>query len=293
MKTLNIIGAGRVGRTLAALWNAQQSFAVRHVLAGSIEAARSAVAFIGAGTAVQALDDMGAADVWMLTTPDRRIAESGSALAGAGLLRSGDVVFHCSGSLASAALNDASDAGAAVASVHPLKTFADPAEATRTFQGTYCVMEGESAALDVLGPAFEGIGARLSRIGGERKTLYHAACVLVCNDFTALLEAGLRCFEQAGIPRETATTMMAPLVRETLDNVVRVGPGDALTGPVARGDALVVEKHLQALGQWDPQITAIYRELGRVGVELARAKQGADGGALDRIAALFQTQRSD
>jgi predicted short-subunit dehydrogenase-like oxidoreductase (DUF2520 family) len=287
MKTLNVIGAGRVGRTLAHLLQRDQVFAVQAVLNGTSDSARAAVAFIGAGEAAEALAAMAPADVWMITTPDRRIAVECEKLAASGRLRPSDVVFHCSGALASSELASATAAGARVASVHPLKTFAAPADAIRTFAGTPCVAEGDPAALDVLVPAFERIGARVLSIEGTQKTLYHAACVIVSNDLVALLETGLRCFQKAGIAREAASQMIEPIVRETVDNVFRSGTVQALTGPVARGDDLVVARHLEALVASDAQITAIYRALAGVAVDLAREKGSAEDEALARIEALL------
>src|SRR5688500_18635967 len=171
MKTLNVVGAGRVARTLASLWRGQGVFAVQDVLAGSAAGARSAVAFIAAGTVNAAVNTMRAADVWMIATPDREIVNAATALATLDLLRPDDVVFHCSGSIASLELAAAAAAGAIVASVHPLKTFADPHDAVRTFTGTYCAAEGDDAALAVLVPAFERIGGRICRIDPQFKTV--------------------------------------------------------------------------------------------------------------------------
>jgi predicted short-subunit dehydrogenase-like oxidoreductase (DUF2520 family) len=282
MKTLNIIGAGRVGRTLGALWQRHGAFVLQDVLTGRPESAHAAVAVMGGGRAVSRLDEMRPADVWMLTPPDDRIAACSEALAGSGRLRPGDVVFHCSGALASNELAAAEARGACAASMHPLKSFADPA-ATQSFAGTFCTAEGAAAALATLKPAFERIGARISEIDARAKTLYHAASVVVCNDLTALMEAGLRCYERAGIARETARPMMEPLVRETLDNVFRLGTVRALTGPVARGDEAVVERHLRALAECGADELAIYRALGRVAVALAREQGRADADALDHI----------
>ncbi|MFZ3221200.1 MAG: hypothetical protein WA174_14275, partial [Rhodoferax sp.] len=53
--TLNLIGAGRVGQTLARLWQLQGSFAVQDVLTTSLPSAQSAVDCIGAGRAVEQL----------------------------------------------------------------------------------------------------------------------------------------------------------------------------------------------------------------------------------------------
>lgn len=283
MRRINIIGAGRVGITLGLLWRDRGPFDIGDVLDRTPEGARSAVATIGAGQAVAQLSRMRAAPVWMITSPDARIASCGEALAASGRLRPGDVVFHCSGALASTVLGAAAGSGASIASVHPLKSFADPAAAARSFAGTYCAAEGDRAALEVLIPAFESVGARVSAIDPGAKTLYHAASVLVCNYLTALLEAGLRGYARAGISRDIAQPMMEPLVRETLDNVFRIGTVRALTGPIARGDDAVVARQLQVLAESDPGIARIYRALGAVAVELARAQGGADADALESI----------
>jgi predicted short-subunit dehydrogenase-like oxidoreductase (DUF2520 family) len=282
MKTLNVLGAGRVGRSLAALWTAKRAFALQDVLDGSFAGARSAVAFAGAGEAVERFEALRPADVWMLTTPDREIRTSCDRVACAGLLRASDVVFHCSGSMSSVDLAAAAAVGAGVASVHPLKSFADPAESVRTFEGTHCAAEGSIEALEVLAPAFECIGARVSRIDAASKTLYHAASVIVCNYLTALIEAGLRCYESAGIPRGTAATMIEPIVRQTVHNVFRLGTAGALTGPIARGDDGVVLHHLAALQSSEPRLAALYRELGTIALDLARL-QGVEAEPLARV----------
>jgi predicted short-subunit dehydrogenase-like oxidoreductase (DUF2520 family) len=288
MKRLNVIGTGRVGRTLASLWEEKRTFSVQYLLDGALNGARSAAAFIGDGRPVGSLEEMRAADVWMLTPPDGKIAECCEALAGSGLLRKGDIVFHCSGAMPSDELEAAAAAGAKVASVHPLKSFADPRDAVRSFAGTYCTADGDRAALQVLRPAFERIGAIVAEIEPHFKTIYHAASVIVCNYLTALLDVGLRCYEKSGLERETAMRMMEPLVRETVDNVFKLGTVKALTGPVARGDHTVVARQLKALAAWDARIGEIYRELGAVALELSRAQGEASGAALAQLRRLLE-----
>jgi prephenate dehydrogenase len=73
LKTLNIIGAGRVGRSLAHLWHKEGVFAVQDVLTRSQASADEAVQFIAAGRAVTRFCDLRAADVWMLAVPDGQI----------------------------------------------------------------------------------------------------------------------------------------------------------------------------------------------------------------------------
>ncbi len=284
-KILNIIGPGRVGRTLGALLQQAGLCAVQDVLSAEIATAETAVAFIGAGRAVRTLGDMRQAGLWLLTPPDAAIAPVAAALATAGKMRKSDIVFHCSGAQPSGILAPLAVAGAHMASVHPLKSFADPVDAQKNFSGTFCTVEGDAAAIALLTPLFEQLGARVVAIDPAGKTLYHAASVLVCNDLTALMEAGLRTYEKVGINRATAQVMMEPLVRETLDNVFALGTTRALTGPVARGDAEVIARQLAALEALDTRIADAYRALNQVALDLAQAQGGASAAALTAVAA--------
>lgn len=281
--SLNIIGPGRVGRTLGLLLRRARQCAVQDVLGAKIATAEAALAVIGAGRAVRTLGELRTADIWLLTPPDAAIAPVAAALAATGRVRPGDIVMHCSGAQPSTILAPLAVMGARVASVHPVKSFADPAVAADTFVGTYCTAEGDATALQVLIPLFEQLGARVVVIDPAAKTLYHAASVLVCNGLTALMEAGLRTYESAGLERAIAQSMMEPLVRETLDNVFRLGPVRALTGPVARGDAAVLERQLAALAAFDGRIAEAYRALNQLALELARQQGGVSPEKLETV----------
>ena len=289
MPVLNIIGCGRVGRTLACLWREQGVFEIGDVNDHTADKSRLAVEFIGGGRACAEISAMRAAGLWLLAPPDDRIEDACKALAAGSALAAGDIVFHCSGALPSTVLSAAAARGAVVASVHPLKTFADAAIAVKTFSGTNCAAEGDAGALAALKPAFERIGACVFQIDARAKTLYHAASVLVCNDLTALLETGARTFEAAGLQRADALRMVEPLVRETLDNVFSLGTTAALTGPVARGDVEVVKRQLAALSATDARLDAVYRSLGVIAAELASAQGKAAATALAEITALLKS----
>lgn len=291
MPVLDIIGCGRVGRTLARLWRDHGVFTVGDVNDRTAEKSRTAVEFIGGGRPCIEIPAMRPAKFWMLAPPDDLVEAVCNALAAGGVLAAGDIVFHCSGALPSTALSAAAARGAIVASVHPLKTFADAAMAVRTFAGTNCAAEGDACALSELTPAFERIGARVFQIDARAKTLYHAASVLVCNDLTALLETGARTFEAAGLQRADALRMVEPLVRETLDNIFRLGTAAALTGPVARGDVEVIKRQLAALAATDARLEAVYRSLGLIAVELAGAQGKAAATAVAEIAALLKSDQ--
>lgn len=272
MTTLNLVGAGHVGRALGRLFAARGAFTLQDVLTRSDSSAHQAVAFIGAGQARAALAQMRAAQVWMLAVGDDAIAPTCEALAQTGQL-AGAVVFHCSGAKASGELQAARAAGAFVASVHPVRSFADPQAVAADFAGTYCGIEGDPQALAVLEPAFEAIGARLVRIDPAAKTVYHAAAVFASNYLVTVLDAALRAYEAAGVPPQVARELARPLATEALANVFRLGPEAALSGPVARGDMATVARQQQAVTQWDAATGRLYQALVPPTVDLARRKR--------------------
>ncbi|MCA9770902.1 MAG: DUF2520 domain-containing protein [Myxococcales bacterium] len=290
MRSLNVVGAGRVGRVLARLWSRAGVFEIRAVLCRRAAGAAEAVAFIGSGAPLTAIEELPSARVWLIAVPDDVLEAAARALARSGVVHAGDVVFHPSGAQASDALAPLRAAGARVAGVHPVKSFAEPEAAAASFVGTWCGAEGDAEALRVLGPAFEAIGARLFPVDLERKVLYHAAGVFGCNYLTALLELALRCYEAAGVPRETAAAVLDPIARETVDNVFRLGTQGALTGPIARGDAGTVARQLGALREWDADAAAAYRALGAVACDLAEDRPGASERSIAAIRSLLFTE---
>jgi predicted short-subunit dehydrogenase-like oxidoreductase (DUF2520 family) len=274
--SLNIVGAGHVGRALGRVFTARGIFAVQDVLTRSQASAQAAAGFIGAGHAVDALGWLRAADVWMLAVSDDRLPEVAAALAQAHDV-SGAVVFHCSGAKASGELAPLRAAGAAIASVHPVRSFADPAAVAAAFDGTWCGVEGDPAALALLVPAFEAAGARIVAIDAAAKTVYHAASVFASNYLVTVLDAALRAYQAAGIPEGVARELAQPLAAETLANVMRLGAEQALSGPIARGDEATVARQQSAVEAWDGPSGALYAALAEATRDLARRKHGQGG----------------
>ncbi len=273
---ITIIGAGHVGRTLGRLFQDSGHCEIGDVLNRSLKSAERAAAFIGGGGPIADIGDLAPADVLMMSVSDASIHPMAVALAETGAMRPGTIAFHCSGGVPSSALEPLAGQGVRICAVHPVKSFADPETSLRTFRGTYCSAEGEGQACDTVGQLFEGCGARIFRLKTEEKEIYHAASVFVCNYLTTLMDVGLQCYGRAGVERETALTVMGPLVMETVRNNLEQGPENALTGPIARGDHNLVRKHIEKLAAWDAGVAALYRELAKATVDISRRKGVAD-----------------
>ncbi len=268
--SLNIIGAGRVGSTLAQLWSQQNVFNVQALFSRNISHAQQAVEWAGIGTAYDQFNALPAADVWLISTPDHAIRDSCEQLLAKHVIVPGNTVFHCSGALGSEQLVSAQKHGAHIASAHPLKSFVERGLVQLDkFAGTPCAVEGDVKAIALLQKAFVEIGAKPFIIVSKHKSLYHAASVMVCNYQNALIEIGLQTYAHAGIPAEEALALIEPIVRNTIDNIFRMGPRDALTGPIVRGETEIVASEIADLHAWRPDIAAIYRQLGLVTLDLA------------------------
>jgi predicted short-subunit dehydrogenase-like oxidoreductase (DUF2520 family) len=283
MKTLNIIGCGAVGQTLGRLFHEARVFEVRDILTRSLDSAQRASGFLGAGRPVSGFDEMRPADLYIIAASDDAIAGCAADLAATGLAGPGTTVCHLSGALPSSLLAPLAGLGAEIASVHPVKSFADPLDSVARFAGTWCGIEGDAAAVACLSIAFSAIGGKIFSVDPRFKTIYHAGSVLVCNYLTALVESGVRAYCKGGLSDQIALEVMEPLVRGTLDNIFRSGTVQALTGPIARGDCAVVSRQLDALDAWDGDISHIYRALGRVALDLSELRGSASESDLRKL----------
>ncbi len=272
-KTLSIIGCGNVGKTLGRLWTVNQTFQLQDVLNRSMPSTQRAVSFIGQGRAVESYANLQPADIYLIGASDDQIVNCCEELARTGHLSAATIVFHCSGALPSSVLQPAMQHGAAVASIHPVRSFASPEQLVGDFAGTYCGMEGDPRALAVLEQGFSAIGARLVKIDEDFKIIYHSAAVFASNYLVTLLDVALEAYVASGIARDSALDMLGPLVQKTVENVLRLGPAEALTGPIARGDMSTAVKQYHAVAGWNPQYGELYRQLGRLTAQLARQPQ--------------------
>jgi predicted short-subunit dehydrogenase-like oxidoreductase (DUF2520 family) len=286
MASITIIGAGKVGTALGRVL-AAAGHDIADITSRSRTSAEQARALIGAGRVVDALPDLRPAEILMLAVSDNALHGMAEDLAGTEAVREGTIVVHCSGATPSSVLAPLRGRGASVASLHPVKTFTDPLRDAETFAGTWCAVEGDAAAVARLTGLFEEAGARVFAIEGERKLTYHAANVFLCNYLFPLIEAGLQCYERAGVPREVAAQVVDPILHATIDNALRDGPARAITGPIARGDDRVVADQVRAVEAHDARLGELYRLLGLFSADLAERKGAASAEGLERIRRLL------
>jgi predicted short-subunit dehydrogenase-like oxidoreductase (DUF2520 family) len=125
-----------------------------------------------------------------------------------------------------------------------------------------------------------GVAVRLS---GANKAAYHAAGSFACVYVLALMETATRLLMAQGFKRRQAMRALLPLVRQTLDNFESVGPLAAWTGPLSRGDFKTIERHVDALADFEPEILEAYKALSRLAAGVLAKQPGAMQKQLDEI----------
>jgi predicted short-subunit dehydrogenase-like oxidoreductase (DUF2520 family) len=268
MTSFSIVGAGRVGTSLAFALT-RKGWALKVIADLDSAAARESRKAIGTGTATADLPRAArGAEVLFICVPDDAVAAVAGKLAGSRRTWTGRIVFHTSGLLPAAALEPLRRRGSAVASLHPIRSFPAKEGRASTFRGIFWGLEGDRRAVGVGRSVVGALGGRALVIGAKDKPLYHAACSLASNAFVSLEAMASALLEDAGIGPKTAAAALIPLVQGTLQNVKKLGPEGALTGPVSRGDVRTVRAHLAALGPYPAQ-KGIYVSLAMQALRLA------------------------
>lgn len=206
-------------------------------------------------------DDMRMAHLILLTVPDDRIAGLAEMLSRLPLDWGNKIGVHTSGVLPSRVLEPLRRKGAAVASLHPLISFADDPRQNPELPRCWFNLEGDEPAIEQLEAVLQSIGNPAFRISPDQKQALHLTGVFTANFYVALASAVRELSDGLLPPDGNIFSVLRPLLLSSLDQLERVGVKDALTGPVKRGDAATVRAHLEFLRNNHPELAEIYRVL--------------------------------
>ena len=258
--TVGLVGAGRVGAVLGAALAAAGHRVV--AASGVSDASRDRIARLLPHTATLPADDVAraATDLLIVAVPDDALAGVVAGLAGTGALGNTRIVAHTSGAHGLAILRPATLAGARPLALHPAMTFTGQTDDLARLPG---IAYGLTAPADL-----RAFAARLvTDLGGipewvaeGDRPLYHAALAHGANHLVTLVNEATDLLVAAGVRRTGA--VLGPLLHAALDNALRSGDA-ALTGPVSRGDAGTVARHLDRMGAAAPASVPAYLALAR------------------------------
>ena len=234
---VGVVGAGRVGAVLGA---ALAAAGHRVVATAAVTAAsRRRAALLLPGAEVRPADEVAGAarDLLLLAVPDDALPGVVTGLVTTGALERGTTVAHTSGAHGVGVLGDVPGMA-----LHPAMTFTGEATDLNRLPGISWGVTATDRAFATRLVA--DLGGVPEWIDEQSRPLYHAALAHGANHLVTLVNEAADLLRAAGV--EQPRKVLAPLLRAALDNTLRLGE-DALTGPVSRGDAGTVRKHLDRM----------------------------------------------
>jgi predicted short-subunit dehydrogenase-like oxidoreductase (DUF2520 family) len=275
-----VIGAGTLGTAIAVLLD-RAGHRIMGV-SGREETRQRASSFLPGAPFLEPAEAAAAAELVVIGTPDDAIEQTVGALAAAAAVGPGMWVAHLSGSLGLDVLEAAVGAGARVLAIHPLQTFPDVASALERLPGSSIAITAEDDEGYLLGEQLaEDLRGVPFRLSDELRPLYHAAAVFASNFLVTTSAIAESVFAAAGVPEPARA--MAALQRASLENVERLGPADALTGPAVRGDAGTIRRNLDALERHEPDLVPAYVAMARATLDLAERSGRLPPGSRARV----------
>ena len=278
-----IIGPGHVGRGLF------RAFRASGVEVVGLHGKRPS----GVATSTGALPkELASANVIVVCVRDPQLDETIDEVITAsrdGRAARGTVILHTSAIAEPAGLRTLNESGFPGGTFHPLVPFSDPEVAADLLRKGWVGIDGENGARSASRRLAGHIGARTLDIPAGKKPAYHAAAVISSNFPVVLASVAGHLLRDIGVPDSSAYQAVESLMSGALANMKQALPDDALTGPIVRGDAETVGKHLRALEKHG-QALDVYRALSAAAVEIARY-HGVDQKKLVALAGMLRSTK--
>jgi predicted short-subunit dehydrogenase-like oxidoreductase (DUF2520 family) len=280
-----IIGAGMVGTAIGFLLK-KAGHDIKAIADPSAVHLKRARTYTGAACYRLAAEAADSGDTILITTPDDYILPVCAEIASRTSLH-GKKVFHMSGAGGLDLLLPAAKAGAAIASIHPLQSFSSIEGAIASIPGSYFGVTAGAGSKRISSAIVRDLQGIALIISPDQKPLYHAAACIASNYLVSLISVVEDIYLSIGLSEKDAHKAYLPLIHGSLKNIEKQGCPGALTGPIARGDAGTVQKHVEAISNSLSRHYPLYRELGRITVKLAQQKGTLNTSQAKKILAIL------
>jgi len=209
------------------------------------------------------------ANIIFITTVDSVIQKVATSLAQSGYLNEGASVFHCSGALDSSVLNSLRKPGCSAGTIHPLQAVPTIEAGIETLPGSFFALEGDRSAISIGRRLVEAIGGKALELPEGDRGVYHASASMASNYLITLIWSAARMMTNTGLKPEEALGALRPMTTNVLDMIDGLGAQQALTGPIARGDAETLKIQFEAVSEQSPGDLPLFLALARRTLDLA------------------------
>jgi predicted short-subunit dehydrogenase-like oxidoreductase (DUF2520 family) len=269
---LCVIGAGRVGTTVSYTLAEKElpDIKLKAISSRSMESLNRAKKILG-GKAADVIftrensKAVSLANCILICTPDDVISSVCSDIfSGKSKDFKNYYAIHFSGSKSLEVLNSARAAGAEIASIHPLKSFASIEEAIKSLPGTiFGITYSSKESKKIAEFLVKSMGGEIIEVEDNKKPLYHAAACVASNYLVTLINYAVLIHKKMGIKPEDSLKGLMGLVEDTVSNIKKMGTEKSLTGPIARGDIGTIKEHVKSFNEFfSKEDSALYRMMG-------------------------------
>lgn len=273
-KIFHIIGAGRVGQTIAAVLQHHAHWQISHIVSKNLSKTT-----YGA----QIVDDISRlppVDVIMIATPDNVIEHVSEKIAQLHWINHHTLVLHFSGAKTTATLRAVAKKGGMTGGLHPVFAFTDVQTGIQKLSGHLCALETDNNQQTIkwLQDLAYALGLESFQIDAKNKPRYHAALSAASNFSVTLAAYAQNLLMNSHLSEHLSRKLVCDLLQNSVDNLNNYPPVQALTGPIVRGDDLTISAHLNSMNEDEK---AQYLNWASATLTLAKERMSED--SQDRI----------
>jgi predicted short-subunit dehydrogenase-like oxidoreductase (DUF2520 family) len=250
---ISFIGAGKVGTAFGLYLKPYHE--ILYYYSRHLKSAETSAEIVNSQSTISLQTLIEKSEVIFITTQDHNISEVVNQIEILEMDLKYKSFVHMSGALTSDILLPLKNLGARIASVHPLQTFPSIEKGYEGLKQAYFAIEGDG---DFIKPWLDALKNPYFELKTSQKSQYHMAACIFSNYLVSLMAFGSKMLEAIHIDEEEGLKAMMPLIQATVDNVMVMGPKDALTGPIKRGDLSTLKGHMETVGDLDLELYKIF-----------------------------------
>jgi len=272
INSIAIVGLGKVGTAVGFLLRSA-GYTIVAVAGRSASSIEQALPYTKGEAFLSPSDAASRAECILITTGDDDIAPVCEEIVKGGGVEPNNKVIHMSGAGGLDLLDAARRAGAHIASIHPIQSFADVKGAIESIPGSTFGITADNEIKNWAVKMVRDLGGTPFFVPESDKPLYHAAACMASNYLVTLMHTVECIYTSLGLTGEEAFHAFWPLVKGTIKNIEMKGTIQSLTGPISRGDVGTIEKHLQAFREKLPAFLTAYSAMGILTADLGLNKK--------------------
>lgn len=239
--TASIIGTGNVATHLA-LSLKELGVTIEYVVGRDLQRAENLADMVGAVAKIEMQDI--SSQLLILSVSDDSYAEVVSKLS----LDESTIVVHTSGSIPMSIFKKRFKSYGVF---YPLQTFTLN-RSVQMERVPFCIEGSSGRVVNLLTNLAGQLSKDVRHIDSVKRQQIHIAAVFCSNFVNFLYDSASELLKESHVPLD----ILYPLIMETAEKAITMGPENAQTGPAKRGDLLVVDKHLSKIE--NPKLKELY-----------------------------------